>query len=197
MNGLGDRPRRKRMNGLIDGETRAGVDHLVPRVAVGLLGETDGRLGPGEDHHAVGRGGDPASLAEVVGHRLAQRQDPLGVAVVGVVQVDLPLHLVLDELRDGKVRLAQVALDHPLALLLEQTDVRPDLEGISISMSPTRWRAVPRPTPFQSRPVPVIGCRPAPSYTPAAGFPLLRARRIMLTSRSADRDFMAVMSAPA
>ena len=129
MNGLGDGPDVVDER-LVDGKTRAGIDHLVPRVAVGLLGEADGRLGPGEDHHAVGRGGDPAGLTEVVGHRLAQRQDPLGVAVVGVVQVDLPLHLVLDDLRDREVRLAQVAFDHSLALLLEQTDVRPDLEGI-------------------------------------------------------------------
>ena len=66
----------------------------------------------------------------MLGDRFPEGEDALRVAVVGVVEVDLPLHLVLDGLRDGKVRLAQVALDDPLALFLELADIRSDLEGV-------------------------------------------------------------------
>jgi hypothetical protein len=49
---------------------------------------------------------------------------------VGVIEVDLPLHLVLDGLGDGKVRLPQVAPDDPFALFLELPDIGSDLEGV-------------------------------------------------------------------
>jgi hypothetical protein len=95
-----------------------------------LLAEADGRLGAGEDHNTVWRSLDPASLAEVFGDRPPQGQDPLGIAVVGVVEVDLSLHLVFHELRDGEVWFSQVAFDDPLSLFLQLTDIRADLEGV-------------------------------------------------------------------
>jgi hypothetical protein len=62
--------------------------------------------------------------------RLPERKDPLGIAVVGVVEVNLSFHLVFHELGEREVRFSQVALDDPFPLLLQLPDVRADLEGI-------------------------------------------------------------------
>jgi hypothetical protein len=49
---------------------------------------------------------------------------------MGVVQIDLPLHLFFDELGDRKIRFAEVALDDPLPLLFDLPDVWADLECV-------------------------------------------------------------------
>jgi len=119
-----------RDEGFVDRKPGAGVDDFISWITIGLLAQTDGRLGPGKDHDAIGGGTDPTCFTKMFGDGNAEGKNPLGVTVVSIVLVDLPLDLFLDKLGNRKIRLAEIALDHLFSLFFDGPDVRPDLEGI-------------------------------------------------------------------
>jgi hypothetical protein len=116
--------------GFIDWKGGAGVNDLISGVTVGLLAQSDGRLGSGKDDDPLGRSLNPPGLTQVFGDGLPKRENALGVAIVGIIQVDLTLHLVLDMLRNGEIGFSQVALDHLLPLVFEELDLGAYLEGV-------------------------------------------------------------------
>ena len=79
----GHRP-GERGDGLVHREARVRVEDLVALVGQGEDGEEHDRLGARGDHHAVGRGAQPAGALEEGGHGLAQRGDAGRGHVVGV-----------------------------------------------------------------------------------------------------------------
>jgi len=114
----------------VDWKGGAGVDDLVSRITISLLAQSDGRFGAGKNDDPFRRGLDPPGLAQVLGNGLPERKDALGIAVVGIVQIDLALHLVLDMLRDGEIGFPQIAFDHLLPLIFEELDLGTHLESV-------------------------------------------------------------------
>jgi hypothetical protein len=49
---------------------------------------------------------------------------------VGIIQVDLTLHLVLDMLWDGEIGFSEIAFDHLLSLIFERLDLGAYFEGV-------------------------------------------------------------------
>jgi hypothetical protein len=49
---------------------------------------------------------------------------------MGIVQIDLSLHLFFDVPGKGKIRLPEIASDHPFPLIFDRLDLGPDLESI-------------------------------------------------------------------
>ena len=103
--------------GFIQRVTRGRVDDLVAALAVGLLGEADGRPGPGEHHHALRIDlRQPAILGDLARQGSPQFRHTLGIAVCGLSRPDGVDHRFGDVGRQRKVRLAQVAANHALAV---------------------------------------------------------------------------------
>jgi hypothetical protein len=82
----------------------AGIDDLISWITVNLLAKADRRLGAREDDNAFGSRIDSPCLAQVSRNGFAQRQNPLRIAVMGIVQINLFLDLLLDVLRNRKIR---------------------------------------------------------------------------------------------
>jgi hypothetical protein len=64
------------------------------------------------------------------GNGLPKGENALGIAIVGVVQIDLTLHFILDMLRDGEIGFPKIAFDHLLPLIFEELDLGAYFEGI-------------------------------------------------------------------
>ena len=129
--------------GFIDGKTGAGIDHLVPRTAVGLLAKADGGLAPRKDDDALRLRPDPPRFASLSRDGRPEGRDPLGITVMGVIEVDLAFDLLLDESGDRKIRLTQIALDDLPSLRLQRTDIRSYLERILAVDTPCPVRIQP------------------------------------------------------
>ncbi len=95
------------------------VDDFVATLAIGLLGEADRRPRAGVDHHPfrvdVGQAAVGSDLAR---QGLAQFGQTLRIAISGLAGADRRDHRVGDVFGQGKIRLAKVAADDPLAVVL-------------------------------------------------------------------------------
>ena len=114
----------------VNREAWARIDDLVTGVAVRLLRKTDWRLRSGKYDYTVGSDPKASPRPHRVRDRFAQGENALGVVVMRHVVVDLPLYLLRDVAREGKVRLTDVAPHDVMTVVLDLLDVRPDLEGV-------------------------------------------------------------------
>jgi hypothetical protein len=60
----------------------------------------------------------------------AKRQNSLGIAVMGIVEINLSLDLFLDVLGDREIRFSQITFDDPFPLIFEESDLRSNLKGV-------------------------------------------------------------------
>jgi hypothetical protein len=119
-----------RDKGLIDGEPGAGIDHLVSRITIGLLAQTNRRLRTGKYDDSVRGGPDPACFAEVLSDGNPECKNSLRVTIMGIVLVNLPFDLLLDKLGNREVGLSKVTFDDFSPLLFDGPYIGPYLEGI-------------------------------------------------------------------
>jgi len=113
----------------VNRKSRAGIDDLIPWITVSLLTKADRRLCTGEDNNTLRSRLNSTCLAQLFCYGFAERQYPLGIAIMGVVEVNLSLDLLFNVLGHGKIGLPEVALDNLLPLVFEGPDLGSDLKG--------------------------------------------------------------------
>jgi hypothetical protein len=113
----------------VNRKSGTGVNDLISWIAVSLLTKANGRLGTWEDDNALRSRLNPTCLAQLFCYGFAKRQYPLRIAIMGVVEVNLSLDLVLNVLGHGKIGLPEIAFDNLLPLVFEGPDLGSDLKG--------------------------------------------------------------------
>jgi len=116
--------------GFIDGKGGTRVDDLISWIAVSLLTKADRRLCTREDHNALRGCLNSPCLAQMLRNGFAKRQNSLRIAVMGIVEINLPLDLFLNVLGHRKIGFPEVALDDLFPLILQPLNLWPYFECI-------------------------------------------------------------------
>jgi hypothetical protein len=113
----------------VDRKAGVGIEDLGPRLAEHEDGEEHRHLAARHDQHLGGIDGDMAAQENVLGHRLAQRQNAVGrgIAVMAVAQ---RLDRRLDDMgRRQEVGLADAEVDDGMPGLLQRLGLGQHVEG--------------------------------------------------------------------